>query len=93
MWQRDEINKNTEAIAGPAGKLYDKLVGFVDNFEGIGKALDKAQMAYSDAKLKMMLGNDNLLLQGQKMEKLQKRKSPMPLPPHWVENEEEAAAN
>jgi DNA recombination protein RmuC len=93
MWQRDDVNKNAEAIADRAAKLYDKLVGFVESFEAIGKALDKAQNIYGEAKAKMIAGNDNLLLQGQKMEKLQKRKGPKQLPPQWVEGLDDDTAN
>jgi hypothetical protein len=41
----------------------------------------------------MIAGNDNLLLQGQKMEKLQKRKGPKQLPPQWVEGLDDDTAN
>jgi hypothetical protein len=79
--QNAHLAQQQGLIAERAAKLYDKLVGFVDSFEGVGKALEKAQSTYKEARTKMLSGNHNLLLQGEKMEKWQRRQSAKSLPP------------
>jgi len=73
MWQRDAINKNAEDIANRAALMYDKLVGFIDVFERIGKNIDQANTAYTDARKKLTAGKGNLISQAEQMNLLQKR--------------------
>src|SRR5690606_3425643 len=56
MWHRDNINRNAIAIAERAGKLYDKLVGFVENFDRAGAQLDKASEAWREARKQLSSG-------------------------------------
>lgn len=70
MWQRDSINRNAIAIAERAGKLYDKLVGFVENFEKAGLQLDKAGEAWREAQKQLTSGRGNLISQAEKMREL-----------------------
>ncbi|MCR6720261.1 MAG: DNA recombination protein RmuC [Chitinophagaceae bacterium] len=70
MWHRDNINRNAIAIAERAGKLYDKLVGFVENFERAGTQLDKASEAWREARKQLSSGRGNLISQAEKMREL-----------------------
>lgn len=70
MWNKDSINKNAEAVADKAGKLYDKLVGFVENFEKIGKAIGSLQNVYSDSHKQLTSGRGNIVIQAEQMKQL-----------------------
>lgn len=75
MWQKDAINQNAVEIAEKAGKLYDKLAGFIDNFEKIGVQLDKAHETWQDAQKQLYKGRGNVLSQAEQMKKLQVKTS------------------
>lgn len=85
MWQRDAVNRDAHKIAEKAGKLYDKLVGFVENFERVGQQLDKAQTTYADAFKQLSKGRGNLVSQAEQM-KLYKAATNKTLPPALTEN-------
>lgn len=73
MWQKDAVNKNAEDIADRAAKMYDKLVGFVDVFDRVGKNIEQASTAFTDARKKLTSGKGNLISQAEQMNLLQKR--------------------
>ncbi|MGM9869900.1 MAG: DNA recombination protein RmuC, partial [Sodaliphilus sp.] len=70
LWARDNQSKNAIAIAEEAGKMYDKLVGFIADIDAVGKALDAAQKAQTDAKKKLIDGNGNLVGKAKKVKEL-----------------------
>lgn len=70
MWQKDAVDKNAQEIAEKAGKLYDKLVSFVETFEKVGKQLNSASESWEDAKKQLFTGKGNLILQAEKMNTL-----------------------
>lgn len=70
LWKREYQNRNAIEIADRGAKLYDKFVGFIQNLERIGKNLDQAQSAYQSAYKQLSTGNDNLVLQTQKLKDL-----------------------
>ena len=47
IWRLERQNKNAAEIANRAGKIHDKLCGFVGDLEKIGKELKNAQDAYT----------------------------------------------
>ncbi len=61
LWKRDNLNQNALKISEAGAKLYDKLVGFVDNLEKVGKNMDMAQKSYSDAFSQLCTGRGNLI--------------------------------
>ena len=61
IWRLERQNKNAAEIANRAGKIHDKLCGFVGDLEKIGKELKNAQDAYTDATNKLYDGNGNLI--------------------------------
>lgn len=75
MWQKDAVNRNAVEIAEKAGKVYDKLAGFIDNFEKIGGQLDKAHETWQDAQKQLWKGKGNLLSQAEQMKRLQVKTS------------------
>lgn len=70
IWRLERQNKNAAEIAGRAGKIYDKLCGFVGDLEKIGKELKSAQDAYAGAINKLYDGSGNLIGQAEKLKEL-----------------------
>ena len=56
-------NQNAEDIAHRAGRLYEKVAGFVDDMEKVGRNLGAASAAYDDAMGKLSTGRGNMLSQ------------------------------
>ncbi|SDX83151.1 DNA recombination protein RmuC [Citreimonas salinaria] len=61
VWAAERRNRNAEAIADRAGKLYDKVSGFVDNMDEMGRRLGQAQDAYGRAFDQLSRGRGNVL--------------------------------
>lgn len=70
LWKREYQNQNAIAIANRGAKLYDKFVGFVKNLEKVGSYIGSAKTSYDEAYKQLSTGNDNLVLQATKLEKL-----------------------
>jgi DNA recombination protein RmuC len=85
LWKREYQNRNSMEIAERGAKLYDKFVGFVDNLEKVGKNLDQAKNVYNEAYKQLSTGNDNLIIQTQKLKSLG-IKNKKDLPPSLIEN-------
>ena len=56
LWKQDDQKRNVDKIARQSGLMYDSLVGFVSDLEGIGKRLDQAQQTYQAAFRKLSTG-------------------------------------
>ena len=70
LWKREYQNKNATEIAERGAKLYDKFVGFLENLEKVGKNIDLAKNVYENAYKQLHTGNDNLIMQTQKLKNL-----------------------
>jgi len=70
LWKREYQNQNAIEIANRGAKLFDKFVGFVENLEKVGKHINTAQTTYQDAYKQLRTGNDNLVLQANKLKDL-----------------------
>lgn len=70
LWKREYQNRNSIEIAERGARLYDKFVGFVDNLEKVGRNIDQAKNVYNDAYKQLHTGNDNLVIQTQKLKSL-----------------------
>lgn len=70
VWNVERRNRNAEAIADRAGKLYDKFVGFVADLEAVGTQMDRARSTYDGAMRKLSTGGGNLVRQVQMLEEL-----------------------
>lgn len=70
VWAVERRNQNAEQIAERAGRLYDKVAGFVNNMEGVGRRLGQAQDAYEDAFGQLSRGRGNLLSQVESLKTL-----------------------
>ncbi len=70
VWAVERRNQNAEAIAERAGRLYDKVVGFVDNMTDVGKRLDQALDSHKRALGQLSSGRGNLLSQVERLKDL-----------------------
>ena len=75
IWAVERRESNAEAIADRAGKLYDKVVLFVDAMEEVGRHLGQAQGAHETAMSRLSTGGGNVLGQVEKLRKLGARTS------------------
>ena len=70
LWRQDKQNKNAMLIAERGGKLYDKLVLFMDSFEKVGKSIDDAMTSYNKSFNQLRTGKGNVLRQAEDMKNL-----------------------
>ena len=70
LWRQDKQNKNAMLIAERGGKLYDKLVLFMDSFEKVGKSIDDAMTSYNKSFNQLRTGKGNVLRQAEDMKAL-----------------------
>ncbi len=75
VWAVERRNRNAEAIAERAGRLYDKAVGFVNDMENVGRRLDQARDAYQGAFGRLSRGRGNLLSHVERLKELGARTS------------------
>lgn len=69
-WQREKSDVAVEAIFEESGKLYDKVHGFVETFEKIGKQLETAAGSYQKARTQLFDGSGNILTRTEKLKEL-----------------------
>jgi DNA recombination protein RmuC len=61
IWRFERQNENARKIADKAGALYDKLRGFLEDFEKVGAQLDTVHKTYEDARNKLVVGRGNVI--------------------------------
>ena len=62
-WRYERQAENIKEVVKTAENLYDKVRGFFEDFEKIGKSLDTAKETYEKAKGKLVSGRGNVLRQ------------------------------
>ena len=65
LWRNERQNENSARIAEQAGRVYDKLRGFLEDFEKIGTQLATVERSYAGARKKLTEGRGNLLSQAE----------------------------
>ncbi|MEO6976319.1 MAG: DNA recombination protein RmuC [Gallionella sp.] len=70
LWRQEQQSRNAQEIASQGGKLYDKLVGFVEDLENLGAKLKQAQSAYEGAYNKFSGGRGNVIRQAEQLKNL-----------------------
>jgi DNA recombination protein RmuC len=70
LWKRERNESNAMAIADRAVKMYEKMVGFVESLDAVGKNLDLAKGKFDDAVRQLHTGRDNFFGQAAKMKSL-----------------------
>ena len=75
IWAVERRESNAMEIARRAGQLYDKVAGFVDSMEGVGRALDQANRAHGQAMDRLTRGSGNVIRQVEMLRSLGARAS------------------
>ncbi len=70
LWKREYQNQNALEIAKRGALLYDKFVGFVENLNKVGKKIEEATEAYTNAKGQLSIGSGNLVQQATELKNL-----------------------
>jgi DNA recombination protein RmuC len=70
VWQVEHRNRNAEAIADRAGRIYDKFVEFLEDMDNVGHRLDQTRASYERAMNKLASGKGNLVRQVKRLGKL-----------------------
>lgn len=90
MWRHDKQNRNALEIADEAGKMLDKLRGFLDDMDRLDKSISSARDAWNTAFGKLTGGPGNLIARAQKLEQLG-AKSKKSLPPRYTAADDNAS--
>ncbi len=70
LWRQADQNTNAQEIAARGAQLYDKLAGFVEDLNAVGKNLDQARRSFDEASRKLSTGNGNVLRQAEMLREL-----------------------
>nr|WP_248000604.1 DNA recombination protein RmuC [Photorhabdus hindustanensis] len=70
LWRYEYQSQNARLIADKAARMYDKMRLFVDDMQGLGQSLDKAQLNYRLAMKKLIEGRGNLISQAESFRNL-----------------------
>ncbi len=84
LWRQEDLSRNAIEISSRGAELYDKLVGFVNDLDRVGKNIQQAQDSYGDARRKFSEGNGNLIGQAEKLRRLGIKPSKK-LPTAWTD--------
>lgn len=70
VWAVERREANATEIARRAGQLYDKVAGFVESMEAVGRALDQAGRAHGQAMDRLTRGSGNVIRQVEMLREL-----------------------
>ncbi len=70
LWRLELQNRNALEIAKQSGALYDKIAGFFEDMEKLGKMLKNAEGSYDSAMNKLSIGKGNILGRTEKLKRL-----------------------
>ncbi len=70
LWRQEAQSRNAQDIAKRGAELYDRLAGFVEDLERVGKNLTQAQDAYTKAFNKLSQNKGNVIRQAEMLREL-----------------------
>lgn len=70
LWRTDQQTRNAEFVFKRAAALYDKFVGFVEDVENVGNAIDRAHKSQQAAMNKLVRGRGNLVRRAEELRQL-----------------------
>ncbi len=88
LWEHDKQNKNVLKIAEESGKLVDKFIGFLDDFDKVGDYLKKSGDAFEKARNKIKDGRGNIVGKAKLISELGAN-TKKAIPQHYIEFDEE----
>lgn len=85
IWRHEKQNQNALEIAKRGGELYDKLVGYVEALDEVGRYIRLTQKAYDTAESRLHTGRGNLVNRAEQLRQLGAR-AKKNLPEKLLEN-------
>ena len=79
-WTQIKQAQNHEEVFRLANEMIDRVGQFVTKYEEVGKALDKAQIAFGEGKKKLEDHGQSIVVSAKKLQKLGAKSSKNPLP-------------
>jgi DNA recombination protein RmuC len=70
LWRQEAQSRNAQEIAKRGAELYDRLAGFVEDLQRVGKNLAQAQDAYTNAHKKLSQNRGNVIRQAEMLREL-----------------------
>jgi DNA recombination protein RmuC len=70
IWTYERQNQNTQKIVRQATTLYDKLCGFMESMDKVGRAIGTASKSYEDAYSQLKTGRGNVIAQAAKLKEM-----------------------
>lgn len=70
LWRQEAQARNVIEIAKRGAALYDKLCGFVESLDEVGKRIQQTSKAYDAAMRKLAVGDGNLIRQAEMLREL-----------------------
>ena len=70
LWRQENQTRNVMEIAKRGAALYDKLCGFVDDLQDVGKRIQQTGKAYDGALRKLAIGDGNVIRQAEMLRDL-----------------------
>ena len=70
LWRQEKQVKNVKEIFERGGKLYEKICGFLEEFEKIGYKIKGAHESYENAYNKLSDGRGNMIRQAEMLKNL-----------------------
>ena len=70
LWKQERQNRNVLEIAREAGLLYDKFVGFTEDFSKMEKQITALSKTHEDARKKLDSGRGNVISKIEKLKTL-----------------------
>lgn len=70
IWKQERQTRNALQIAEEGGRMYDKLVAFMEDLVKVGKKIDDSKTEYVTAMNKLFDGSGNLIRRAEKMKEL-----------------------
>jgi DNA recombination protein RmuC len=85
LWRQEDLSRNAKEISKRGAELYDKLVGFVNDLQEVGKRIDQAQQSYNEARRKLSEGRGNVIRQAEMLKDLGVKPTKA-LPTQWADS-------
>lgn len=70
LWARDKMQKQALEIGDAGGKVLDALMGFLADFDGVGKKLDDASRSFASARHRLSDSNQSVIRRAQRLASL-----------------------
>lgn len=88
LWRQEQQSQNAQEIARKGGELYDKLAGFLTEFDKMGRNIEIAHNSFAEVRSKLATGRGSVIKKAQGLRELGVKPTKQ-LPAALVEQAEE----